>query len=450
MKTQNRIPSGKAERTGEFLKTGAKIGVNFLKHYARQMVASEPINRELLHEENAKDVYDSLSKLRGSALKVAQMMSMDKALLPRQYAEKFQMSQYSVPPLSAPLVIQSFLRAFGKNPDSMFDQFSLEASNAASIGQVHAAVKDGRRLAVKIQYPGVAASIRSDLKMVKPFAVRLMGLNEADVDLYSAEVEARLLEETDYDLELKRSREISLACSHLENLIFPNYFPDWSSRSILTMDWLPGLHLPEFLDQNPSQELRDRAGQALWDFYEFQIHSLRQVHADPHPGNFLIQPDGSVGVIDFGCIKVIPDKFYHSYFALINPDSTRDEMTSLRLFTDLEFIHDTDGPKERAFFIPLFKKMISMLGKPFQEDYFDFGDEDYFSGIYRFAEELAAMPEIRNSKKARGSRDGLYINRTYFGLYSLLNQLKARIRTHSSFPGNPVKRTAASQIQVSE
>lgn len=432
MNTQKRIPSSKAERAGEFLRTGAKIGVNYLKHYARQ-AGGTAAGKEMLHEENARDVYDSLSRLRGSALKVAQMMSMDKALLPRAYAEKFQMSQYSVPPLSAPLVIQTFLRSFGKGPQEMFDSFSLSASNAASIGQVHRAEKNGRLLAVKVQYPGVANSIRSDLKMVKPLAVRLMGLNEADVNLYSAEVEARLLEETDYELELKRSVEISAACSHLDDLLFPTYYPEYSSRFVLSMDWMPGLHLTEFLAGNPSQQLRDRAGQALWDFYEFQIHQLRQVHADPHPGNFLLQEDGRVAVIDFGCIKVIPDRFYYPYFSLINPDSLRDEKSTVSLFEALEFLHSGDGPAERKFFIPLFQKMISMLGQPFQQAYFDFGDDDYFNGIYRFADELSSMPEVRNSKKARGSRDGLYINRTYFGLYSILNQLKARVKTHSAF-----------------
>lgn len=437
MKSQERIPSGKAERAGEFLKTGAKIGVNYLKHYARQVAGASA--KELLHEENARDVYQSLSRLRGSALKVAQMMSMDKALLPRAYSEKFQMSQYSVPPLSGPLVIQTFMRSFGKTPAALFDEFSLSASNAASIGQVHRAVKNGRNLAVKVQYPGVAASIRSDLKMVKPFAVQLMGLNEADVNLYSAEVEARLLEETDYELELRRSLEISQACGHLPDLLFPGYYPELSSRFVLSMDWMPGLHLNEFLETNPSQEIRDRAGQALWDFYEFQIHNLRQVHADPHPGNFLLQEDGRVAVIDFGCIKVIPDQFYYPFFSLISPDALRDEENTVNLFEALEFLHAGDGAAERRFFIPLFQRMISMLGKPFQESSFDFGDDEYFNGIYRFAEELASMPEVRNSPKARGSRDGLYINRTYFGLYSLLNQLKAKVNTHSAFLQSGVK-----------
>lgn len=432
MKSQDSIPVSRISRASEFLKTGARIGTNYLRHYARR-VADPESPRELLHQENAGDIYRSLSKLKGSALKVAQMMSMDRSFLPRAYAEQFQMGQYSAPPLSGPLVVKTFMRYMGKSPGQIFDRFDLEARNAASIGQVHEAWKDGRRLAVKIQYPGVADSIRSDLKMVKPFATRLFGLNEADVDRYTAEVEARLLEETDYRLEMERSLEISGACSVLEDLVFPAYYPELSSQRILTMEWLPGLHLKEFLETAPSQEVRDRIGQALWDFYEFQIHTLRKIHADPHPGNFLIQEDGRLGIIDFGCVKEIPLSFYRNYFALINPANLEKKDQMLRLFYELEFLYPNDTAGEKAFFVPLFRKMIEMLGVPFQQDTFDFGDDRYFDGIYAFTEELAAMPELRESKVARGSKDGLYVNRTYFGLYSLLNQLKARVRTHSVF-----------------
>lgn len=432
MKEQASIPVSKVSRATEFLKTGAQVGGNYLKHYAKKVVNPD-LPKESLHQENAADIYKSLSKLKGSALKVAQMMSMDRTVLPRAYVEQFQMSQYSAPPLSGPLVIKTFQKFFGKNPSELFDRFDLKAKNAASIGQVHEAWKDGKRLAVKIQYPGVADSISSDLKMVKPFAVRLMGLNEADIDRYMGEVEGKLLEETDYELEVRRSVEISKACSFHPHLRFPTYYPELSSRRIITMDWLPGLHLKEFLETNPTQEVRNQIGQALWDFYEFQIHELGQIHADPHPGNFLMQEDGMLGIIDFGCVKEIPKDFYHQYFSLINPANIEDEEKTLRLFYALEFLYPSDSKKDIEFFKPLFTKMIHMLGMPFRTPTFDFGNDDYFNEIYRFAEELGQMKELKESKVARGSKDGLYVNRTYFGLYSLLNQLKANISTHSVF-----------------
>jgi predicted unusual protein kinase regulating ubiquinone biosynthesis (AarF/ABC1/UbiB family) len=296
---------------------------------------------------------------------------------------------------------------------------------------VHEAWKDGKRYAVKVQYPGVADSISSDLKMVKPFAVRLMGLNEADVNRYMSEVESKLMEETDYELELKRGTSIAEACKSIEGLLFPTYYPEYSCGRILTMDWMEGQHLPEFLATNPSQEIRNRAGQLLWDFYELQIHGEREVHADPHPGNFLLQPDGRVGVIDFGCVKVIPDSFYYPYFGLINQRNLQDGQTTDRIFRELEFLYDSDTPQEIKFYTDLFSHMIALLGRPFFEGNFDFGKDDYFDEIYAFGNELANMKELKESKVARGSKDSLYINRTYYGLYSILNQLRSQVRTES-------------------
>jgi len=432
MKEQKSIPVSKVARATKFVTTGIKVSGNYIKHYARKAM-NEDVTREDLHNDNATDIYETLSTLKGSALKVAQMMSMDRSVLPKAYVDRFQMSQYSAPPLSGPLVVQTFKKFFGESPSQLFDSFDLKANNAASIGQVHVGFKNGKKLAVKVQYPGIAESISADLKMVKPFAVRLMGLNEADVNRYMGEVETKLLEETDYVLELRRSQEISQACSGIDNVYFPEYYPELSCNRIITMDWLDGLHLKEFLATNPTQETRDSIGQALWDFYELQIHTLKQVHADPHPGNFLMQPDGRLGIIDFGCVKEIEDSFYFEYFSLINPQNMADEELTIKLFYKLEFIYENDSQKDVDFFVPIFKYMIGLLGKPFHQETFDFGDDEYFQSIYDFADKLGKMKEIREQKVARGSKDSLYINRTYFGLYSILNQLKARVNTHSVF-----------------
>ena len=428
MKSQERIPKSRIERAAHIAGAGVKVGGNYIKHYAKKMVNSD-VQREELHRDNAGDIYETLSKLKGSALKVAQMMSMDRGILPQEYQEKFQLSQYSAPPLSAPLVAQIFRKSLGNSPGAFFDEFTQNAVAAASIGQVHKATKNGKELAIKIQYPGIANSIGSDLRMVKPFAVRLLSMNKNDIDNYFDEIEGKLMEETNYQLELQRSIELSQACAHISNLQFPEYYPEWSSDKIITMDWLNGLHLKEFLATKPTQEVRNSIGQALWDFYDFQIHELKMVHADPHPGNFLFTPDGKVNIFDFGCVKVIPDRFYTPYFRLVDRSIYNNAEETHSIFRELELLHEDDSAGEIAFFAPLFKQMIDMLTLPFTCETFDFGDERYFGGIYQFADNLIEMPEIRNSKKARGSRHSLYINRTYYGLYHMLFDLKAEVVT---------------------
>jgi predicted unusual protein kinase regulating ubiquinone biosynthesis (AarF/ABC1/UbiB family) len=430
MKEQISIPVSKVQRASKFLKTGAKVGGNYLKHYGKKLINPDH-TRDQLDQDNAEDIYDSLSELKGSALKVAQMLSMDKNVLPGAYQSKFSMSQYSAPPLSYPLVVKTFKSQLGKSPEEIFDTFTKKAVNAASIGQVHKATLNGKTLAVKIQYPGIAESISSDLRIVKPIASRMFNISAAELDQYMEEVESKLLEETDYTLELKRSMEITNLCKGMENIIFPTYYPELSTPRILVMDWIDGQHLKEWVRTEPSTVQRNQIGQAMWDFYHYQIHELKQVHADPHPGNFLITDDGKLGIIDFGCVKVIPLDFYEKYFQLMERQVLDESFDLNTLFMELGFLHKDDSLKQRDFFISIFREMIILLGKPFHYEQFDFGDDAYFKQIFEVGERVSKMKEIRNSKSARGNRHGLYINRTYFGLYNLLNELKANIKTRS-------------------
>jgi predicted unusual protein kinase regulating ubiquinone biosynthesis (AarF/ABC1/UbiB family) len=425
---QTSIPSTKVERAMRLVKTGAQIGGNYIKHYSKKLVDPSK-TRDELHEDNAEDVYNALSELKGSALKVAQMLSMEKNVLPRAYVNKFALAQYSAPPLSGPLIIQTFVKQFGKTPQQIFDTFKMNSSNAASIGQVHEATLNGKKLAVKIQYPGVAESIKSDLTMVKPIAFRLIGLSEKEFEKYIKEVENKLIEETDYTLELKRSEEISKLCAHIPNIVFSHYYPEYSSSKVLVMNWLEGKHLDEFLKTNPSQETRNKIGQAMWDFYDLQVHQHRAVHADPHPGNFLMFEDGKLGVIDFGCVKEIPEDFYNHYFALLVPQIVKDIDSVKRIMIQQQIVNNNDDKSTQEKITDAFLRMTNLLRKPFEEEVFDFGDNAYIDSIYQLGEEVTNMKELRESKEGRGSQHALYINRTYFGLYSILNVLQAQIKT---------------------
>ena len=430
MKAQESMPVTKVERSAKFVKTGFQIGGNYIKHYSKKLFNPD-LNKDELNEDNATDIYKSLSELKGSALKIAQMLSMDKNVMPKAYVNKFTQAQYNAPPLSGPLIVRTFTKSFGKSPEKIYDTFNINSIQAASIGQVHQATLDGKKLAVKIQYPGVRDSISSDLKLIKPFAFRLLGMNEKDLNIYIKEVEERLVEETDYELEVRRSIEFSEACHDLKNTVFPTYYPALSSPKIITMDWVEGMHLKEFLQTNPSQQLRNKIGQALWDFYHFQQHTLRAVHADPHPGNFLITPDENLAVIDFGCIKEIPDSFYYPFFALTVPGFMDDREATIEAFRKLEMILPGDSPKQVEFYRREYKEMISLFSKPYSQKTFDFSGETFFEELYASGERLTKIPEF---KQPRGVKHFIYINRTNFGLYTILNELKAKVKTNTFVP----------------
>src|SRR5690606_28052587 len=386
MKTIDSIPTSKIQRATKLVSTGAKVGVNYLKYYGDKLIHPETEAKERLNKSNAEDIYDGLKQLKGSALKVAQMLSMEKSILPQAYVEKFSLSQFSVPPLSAPLVLKTFKTYFGKSPNDLFDTFNATSVNAASIGQVHIAEKDGKKLAVKIQYPGVAQSIASDLAMVKPIAMSMFNIKGKDSDKYFKEVENKLIEETNYILELKQSKEIAKLCAHIPNLVFPNYYESLSCERIITMDYMVGEHISEFTAYNTDIEKSNTLGQSLWDFYMFQIHVLKKVHADPHPGNFLISKNTELIALDFGCMKTIPDAFYIPYFELAKPENIQNKAYFTSKLFELEILKTDDSKEELEFFSTMFHEMLSLFTQPFHNDKFDFSDKHFFGKIAELGE----------------------------------------------------------------
>ncbi|MEM6915947.1 MAG: AarF/UbiB family protein, partial [Verrucomicrobiota bacterium] len=280
------------------------------------------------------------------------------------------------------------------------------------------------------QYPGVADSLHSDLAVVKPVALQMLGLSDAEVEPYFAEVKLRLLEETDYSLELERSLALSGATmGKVPGIRFPTYYPEFSNRRVLTMDWVEGRPLDQYADENLSEEERNEVAQAIWDFYHFQIHELKQFHADPHPGNFLVDEATEVVVLDFGCTKSLDAGFHEDYFRFLDLEVLNDSEAFEAGLRKLEVLSDEDSPRERQLILEEAERGARLLGRPFHEGEFDFGDETYMASIFEMGEAQRKNSELKEMRTARGSADSIYLNRAYFGLYSLMGLLRAKIRT---------------------
>ena len=197
------------------------------------------------------------------------------------------------------------------------------------------------------------------------------------------------------------------------------------------MQWIDGLHLSEFTKINEDRVKGDKIGQAMWDFYMFQMHGLKEVHADPHPGNFLIDKDDNLVAIDFGCIKKVPEEFYVPYFELASVEVIDNPVKFNEKLYELEILRKDDSPEEVKYFTKMFHNLLSLFTKPFHGDFFDFSDEEFFGNIAKMGEELTKDTQLRKMNGNRGSKHFLYINRTFFGLYNLLHDLKARVDTKS-------------------
>ncbi|MBC7641749.1 MAG: AarF/ABC1/UbiB kinase family protein, partial [Flavobacterium sp.] len=193
------------------------------------------------------------------------------------------------------------------------------------------------------------------------------------------------------------------------------------------MDWMTGIHLSEFTKNNTNQETANKIGQALWDFYMYQIHILKKVHADPHPGNFLVNKKEELVALDFGCMKQIPNDFYTPYFELIDKKViNKPKIFNTKLF-ELEILRKDDSNDEVVYFTEMFHDLLSLFTKPFQGETFDFSDETFFDSIAKLGERFSKDTNLRKMNGNRGSKHFIYMNRTFFGLYNLMFDLKATI-----------------------
>lgn len=420
------FPSSKFERGKIIAKTGLKVGSNYAQRYLKKKVMGKQENDKDFHKTNANEVFKEFTKLRGTALKIAQGMSMDNGFLPEEFAEVMTQAQYSVPPINKALVRTIIKRELGDYPEKLFASFESEAFAAASIGQVHRAeLKDGRKVAIKIQYPNLRETINSDMAVAKTLAKRIIKKG-TDIEPYFKEIRDTLLEETDYIHEGSQIDEFRKRFGS-ESIVIPEWIQEYSTNKVLCMSFIQGRHLGEFLKENPTQEEKNHFGQLIWNFFHEEIRVGGAVHADTHPGNFLFTYDNKLGVIDFGCVKLFPDEFFTNYLKLL-PTHLADDQAAIRdLYIQLDVINPNAKIQEREQEYYQFAKNYGiMFSKPYRHDVFDFSDPKFDEEIRHFTKEAPLSNELR------GSKHFLYTSRVHTGLYSILIKLGAQIDTRGA------------------
>lgn len=422
------FPSTKFDRGKIFAKTGLKLGTNYAKRYLKKSVGKSESKDDTrkFHSDNARQVFSEFTKLRGTALKIAQSLSMDQGMLPEEFADVMSAAQYSVPPINKALARSIIKKELGDYPEKVFKSFSSEAIAAASIGQVHkATLKNGEEVAVKIQYPNVRNTIESDLSLARTLLKRFIKKG-ADLDEYFDEVKETLLEETDYQQEGEYINHFHERFSD-GKYVTPTWIEGLSTQKVLTMSFIKGRHLKEFLEENPSQDERNHFGQLLWDFFHDQVEQRNFIHADTHPGNFIFKEDGKLGVIDFGCVKKFPESFTRKYMQLLPTHLNQDEDDIRKLYIDLGIIKsDPDDPEKEEDFFRFCKNYGNTFAKPYRASEFDFGNPDFKKKINSFAKQ----PPIMN--EPRGNKNFIYSTKVHLGLYSLLMKLEATVDTRRS------------------
>ncbi|MEM1093828.1 MAG: AarF/ABC1/UbiB kinase family protein [Bacteroidota bacterium] len=418
------VPASKLERSAIAAKAGLKVGGNYARYLARRAVgrANTPEAKQALHRQNAQDLYKEFTKLRGTALKLAQSMSLDTGTLPDEFVEVMTQAQYSVPPMNRALVRKIIRDALGHYPEQLFAAFDGQALAAASIGQVHrATLHDGRKVAVKVQYPNVRDTITSDLALGKTLMKRFVKAD--NIDAYVKEVGARLYEETDY---LHEAKQLDFFKQQYDSdlILTPEPIHELTRINVLTMTFIEGVHMDAFLASQPPQERIDWYGQRLWDFIHEQIASnVRTIHADIHPGNFLFREDGKLGVLDFGCVKTFPQGFRDAFLLLFHAQMERDTSAVRALFHEVELLHDGQDAATQQRVFDFFTHFGQLILRPYRQATFDFADPTFRDDLN------ASFMEATQLNEVVGSEHFIYINKVMVGLFGLLLQLRPTIDT---------------------
>jgi predicted unusual protein kinase regulating ubiquinone biosynthesis (AarF/ABC1/UbiB family) len=253
---------------------------------------------------SAEDVARVLGGMKGAVMKLGQLLSFVADGLPPQAQEALATLLADAPPMSPRLAADVVRRELGADPERVFLDWSDVPVAAASIGQVHRAVtRDGRVVAVKVQYPGIAAAIRGDLdnaQMLYNFIAALR-LKNLDVDAIVNELRTRMVEELDYTLEAANQAELASLYRDHPFVRIPEVVPELSTRRVLTSEWIDGQRWEEFLAASTEAD-RQRAAEIVYRFYQGSVHRYGLFNGDPHPGNYLFQ-DGTITFIDFGLVK---------------------------------------------------------------------------------------------------------------------------------------------------
>ncbi len=410
-------------RVRRYARVGASVG-----GLAAQLVGSRLLGRKLDRGRHSAELTSALGGLKGPLMKVAQILATVPDALPPEYVEQLRQLQANAPPMGWPFVRRRMLSELGPRWEKRFKSFAHQAAAAASLGQVHRAVsQDGRDLACKLQYPDMASTVEADLRQLK-FAFSIYRRYDKTIDpseIYK-ELAERLHEELDYEREARHIRLYAAMLKGEDGIHVPEPLPDLSTARLLTMTWLDGVPLMDFIERTDDVDLRNRVAFNMFRAWYVPFYEYGIIHGDPHLGNYTVRADGSINLLDFGCIRVFQAKFVKGvidlYYAL-----ERDDMAlAVHAYESWGFenmgkeLLDALNIWARFLYAPL----LEDKAQPIMES---------DSGLYgaRVAHEVHV--ELGRLGGVRPPREFVLMDRAAIGLGSVFMHLKAEINWHRMF-----------------
>jgi aarF domain-containing kinase len=405
----------------------AKIAAAYLAWWIRSGYAAGDKRQRTLNETHLKaalELLGGMTYLRGAIMKLGQIIATHPNVAPQEFADVLGRLHFEAPPMHFSLLREFVRGELGADPEGVFDGFETKAFAAASLGQVHRALLKGtgQRVAIKIQYPNIGRTIRDDFRnmMAVLTPMRLSG-DWGNIKAQFEDIRHKLDLETDYEQEAENLRFARAAFTEDEGIVFPEV----STRRVLTMEYIGGLHLDKFLATDPPQELRDQFGHKISVAVVRLCDSKNFVYADVQPGNFLFMPDSRLGFIDFGCCHYETDedtefktemerRYLGSSEAARSPEALSEPLARGNELTAKQAADDKRMKLAVEFSDWAWEPIL-------HEGPFDFGNLDYFRrGAENYGEHL-------RRRYTRSRPANTWLIKSIFGLRAMLARLKARV-----------------------
>jgi len=368
---------------------------------------------------NAVRIVETLGEMKGAAMKVGQMLSLHDGMLPPEVAEVLRGLQKEAP--RVPAEVMGFeIEGALENYDELFESLDLEAFAAASIGQVHRGrLRDGRDVAVKIQYPLIDHIVKADLKNLKTLLRALIALvAEVEFDPIWAELRDRLLEEIDYTHEAENIRRMAELHADVPEIVIPTVVEEATTRNVLTMEYVGGVPPSEACSDRFDQDLKDRWGIVLVEFVLRGLLHHRFLHADPNLANFAFLEDGRVIVYDFGCVKRVPVPLASSYGEIFVAAAKGRGSAMPDILQRMGF-HMNDGSALPSEVIDPYVEMFGEILRASPP--YTFGDDE---DLYRRIFDLG-MRNWQRSTDMQFPEDAIFVDRALGGHFGNLSRLRA-------------------------
>lgn len=416
----SKIPTSLFGRGTKLLGLASKIA---LEEATSRLKTWEDEKEKLLSKvQMAQDMVKTLSQLKGASMKVGQLLSLDLGdYLPPEIVKVLEQLHHQSTFLDFDK-IETVLRNELGDKYSHLENLSKKPIAAASIGQVHKAQLNGKDVVIKVQYPGVADSIPSDMKILEIIMKQanfFQGKRETDLSSFFQEVKDVLVKEADYNNELLMHLLYKEKFRDSPYLI-PKAYEEYSTGKVLTQEFIDGISFTQWLEKNPPRDVRERMSDLMMKLYleELFVHGL--VQTDPNPGNFLITKDDQMALLDFGAAKVYSQEFISGYRSILlhayaqKKDQVIEEALKLNLM----------DPREGQDVKDIFLEMMEFLVAPFRQDeHFDFTDKSFFSRSRDLSWEMT-----RRCKYSPPPKDLLFLHRKLAGVFIFIKKMDVKIR----------------------